>query len=108
MYFNIDSLSFDFNIRQRLKKSSSQLNFFFSPATCGLVQQLILRMFRDLILQSRNSHSLNGDPPVKVNKVLYGKDYALRAVLYLMSCKCDVRVVSCNINKKIKILRVGN
>ena len=25
---------------------------------CGLVQQLIPRMLRDLILQSRNSHSL--------------------------------------------------
>ena len=59
-------------------------------------------------LATRNSHSLNGDPPVKVNKVFYGKDYALRAVLYLMSYKCDVRVVSCNINKKIKILRVAN
>ena len=43
---------------------------FFSRAnevkTCGLVQQLILRMLRDLFLQSRNSHSLNGDPPLKL------------------------------------------
>ena len=44
---------------------------FFSVAgnevkTCGLVQQLILHMLRDLILQSCNSHLLNGDPPLCV------------------------------------------
>ena len=46
---------FDVVIRQRLKKSLSDLNFFFSRAneikTCDLVQQLILRMLRYLILQ---------------------------------------------------------
>ena len=31
--------------------------------TCGRVQQLIQRMLRDLILQSRDSVSLNEDPP---------------------------------------------
>ena len=45
---------FDVIIRQRLKKNSSQSN---EVKTCGIVQQLILRMLRDLILQS-----LNGDP----------------------------------------------
>ena len=43
------------------------VELFFSHAnevkTCGLVQELILRMLRDLILQSRDSHSLNGNPP---------------------------------------------
>ena len=38
---------------------------FFSRAnevkTCGLAQQLILRMLRDLVLQLRNSHWLDGD-----------------------------------------------
>ena len=50
-------------------ESSSQSNFFFccenEVKTFGHVQQLILRMLRDLILQSRNSHSLNGDLPTK-------------------------------------------
>ena len=70
--FSRDSLCFiyiDFIICQRLKKSSSQLNFFFSRANevkiCGLVQYLILGMLRDLILQSRDFQSLNGDPPLK-------------------------------------------
>ena len=45
---------FDVIFRQRLKKNSSQSN---EVKTCGIVQQLILRMLRDLILQS-----LNGDP----------------------------------------------
>ena len=45
---------FDVIIRQRLKKNLSQSN---EVKTCGIVQQLILRMVRDLILQS-----LNGDP----------------------------------------------
>ena len=54
-----------------LHSSTTEKNFklaelFFSQAnevkTCGLVQQLILRMLRDLILQLRDSHSLNGDP----------------------------------------------
>ena len=53
---------------QRLKKSSSQLHFFLSCAnevkTCGLVQQLIMRVLRDLMLHSRDSHSLIGDPPL--------------------------------------------
>ena len=55
---------FDVIIRQRLKKS---LNLFFSRTNeikaCGLAQQLILGMLRDLILQSRDFQSLNGDPP---------------------------------------------
>ena len=66
MYFSRDYLCFIyFNviIGERLTKSSSQLNFFFSRAnelkTCGLAQQLILGMFRDLILQSRDFQSLN-------------------------------------------------
>ena len=45
------------------------VNFFFSRAnevkTCGLVQQLMLRMLRDLILKSHDSPSLKGDPPLK-------------------------------------------
>ena len=46
------------------KKSSSWLNFFLRHANeikaCGLVQQLILGMLRDLILQSRDFQSLKG------------------------------------------------
>ena len=58
---------FDVIIHQRLKKNSTWLNFFFSNAneieSCGLVQKLILRMLRDLILQQRDFQSLNEDPP---------------------------------------------
>ena len=32
--------------------------------TCGLVQPMIKRILRDLILQSHDSHLLNGDPPL--------------------------------------------
>ena len=49
---------FDVIIRQRLKKKFKLVELFFSCGneikTCGLVQQLILGMFRDLILQSRD------------------------------------------------------
>ena len=61
------------------KKSSSLLNLFFSCTnevkTCGLLQQLILLMLRDLILQPRDSHLLNGDPPLQVknSKIKKGK-----------------------------------
>ena len=65
IYFSRDSLCFiyfDVIIRQRLKKSSSWLNFFVSCVneikTCSLVQQLILGMLRDLILQSHTFNRL--------------------------------------------------
>ena len=52
--------------RQRLTKSSTSFNFYFSRVgevkTCGLVQQLILRMLRNLILSSATL--LNGDQPL--------------------------------------------
>ena len=58
---------FDDIIGQRLRKSSSWLNFFLNPAneikTCGLVQLPILGMPRDLVLQSRDFQSLNEDSP---------------------------------------------
>lgn len=41
--------------------------FFFSRVNeekkCGLVQQLVLHMFKALILKKRYSHPVNGDPP---------------------------------------------
>ena len=47
--------------------SSLASDFFFSRAnelkTCGLVQQLILRKLRDIILQSLDLQSPNEDPP---------------------------------------------
>ena len=74
MNFSRDSLCFiyfEVIIRQRRKKKFKLVELFLSRANevkiCGLVQQLILRMSRDLILQSRNSHSLNGDPPLKTS-----------------------------------------
>ena len=56
--FSRDSVSFvyfDVIIRQQLKKSSSQLNFFFRRTnevkTYGRAQEIKLSMLRDLILQ---------------------------------------------------------
>ena len=58
---------FEVIIRQRLKKKFKLVELFFSRAneikTCGLVQQMILHIFRDLILQSPDFQSLDGDPP---------------------------------------------
>ena len=70
MYFSRYSLYFiyfDVIIRQRLKKKvQASWTFFFSRAnevkSCSLALQMILRMLRDLI-QSRDSHSLNGNVP---------------------------------------------
>ena len=36
--------------------------------TCGPVQQLILGMLRDLILPSRDFHSLYGDPTLEISQ----------------------------------------
>ena len=51
-------------INRRLKKKF-QLAVLFSRFNevkpCGLVQQMILRILRDLILQYRDSHLLNGN-----------------------------------------------
>ena len=58
---------FDVIICQRPIKKLKLLELFFSSAndvkTCGLGELLILRMLRDLILESRDSHSLNGGSP---------------------------------------------
>ena len=44
-----------------------QVELFFSSSNevkpCGLRQQVILGMLRDVILQSRDSQSLNGEQP---------------------------------------------
>ena len=61
---------FDVIIRQRLKEKLKLVELFFSRAneikTCGLLQQLILGMLRDLFLQSRDIQSLNRDQPLLV------------------------------------------
>ena len=52
---------------QRLKKKFKLVKLFFGHAneikSCGLVQQLILGILKDLILQSHDFQSFNGDPP---------------------------------------------
>ena len=52
-------------IKQLINKQQFQLVELFSRANevkpCGLVQQLILRMLRDLILQYSDSYFLNGN-----------------------------------------------
>ena len=71
MYFSRYSfyfIYFDVIIRQRLKKKvQASWTFFFSRAnevkSCSLALQMILRMLRDLIIQSRVSHSLYGNAP---------------------------------------------
>ena len=60
MYFSrgyLYFIYFDVIIPQIMKKMPVEVK------TCGRVQQLIQRMLRDLILQSRDSVSLNEDPP---------------------------------------------
>ena len=56
----------DVIIHQRLKKKFQVVELFFSHVnerrTCGLVQQLILGMLKDLIVRSRYFQSINGDP----------------------------------------------
>ena len=65
---NKDSLCFiylDVIIRQQLKKKFNPVKRANEVKTCGLVQQRILRMLRDVILQSCDSHLLNGDLPLE-------------------------------------------
>ena len=68
MFLNKDSLCFiyfDVIIRQQLKKKFNPVKRANEVKTCGLVQQRILRMLRDVILQSCDSHLLNGNLPLE-------------------------------------------
>ena len=64
--YSLCFICFDVIIHQQLKKKFQLVELFFSHVnerrTCGLVQQLILGMLKDLIVRSRYFQSINGDP----------------------------------------------